>query len=197
MNEESGDSQVKNITSALVRSSERMIRLISDILNITKIQSDSKQLVLKESVKISEIFETILNDLEKDIKSKHLTVSVVIDADLPKFSSDVSALHEIISNLITNAVQYTPPSGTITLKATSTNDAICIIVQDTGIGIPQESLSKIYDQFSRADNAFAMFNEGTGLGLYLVKLLVQRVGGTIECRSKLNKGTVFKVTIPL
>nr|MDQ3018702.1 PAS domain-containing sensor histidine kinase [bacterium] len=189
-------SQPKELAETISRSAERMTRLIDDILNITKIQNESLYKANFEHTNMKDVVELVHHDVKDQLHSKNLLFSVKISKSLPVFKCDRSAVHEIISNLVTNAVQYTPDAGTITVSAKVDGKYIAITVKDTGIGVPAEAVSRIYDQFARADNAFEAFNEGTGLGLYLVKLLLMKIGGSIECDSKLNIGTAFTVKIP-
>lgn len=191
------DPYAKEIAQSLIRASERMIRLISDILNITKIQNDSSSVDVRRPVDFKTIFHTVKADLQSEITNKRLSCTILVKKNIPALLNDPQAIHEIVSNIVTNAVQYTPNDGRIELKAAFNDTAIIVSVTDTGIGIPKKELNRIYEQFSRAENAFEVFNEGTGLGLYLVKLLVSKIGGTIECSSKLDNGTTFTVSIPL
>ncbi len=189
-------SQPKEIAETITRSAERMLRLINDILNITKIQNETLYKSNFKHINLKNIVGIIQKDLKDRLQSKKLLFIVEIPDSLPACKSDQNALHEIISNLVTNAVQYTPDAGTIVVSAKHDRTNIIISVKDTGIGIPAKALDKIYDQFSRADNAFETFNEGTGLGLYLVSLLLIKIDGSIECDSRLKNGTTFTVRIP-
>jgi signal transduction histidine kinase len=110
--------------------------------------------------------------------------------------TDESILHEIVSNLIVNATQYTPAGGSITVTYDCDEMVVRISIKDTGIGIPEEYQSEMFKQFSRADNALLAYPAGTGLGLYVIKLLLDKLDATIECNSKVGVGTTFTVSIP-
>lgn len=189
-------SRPKEIAESITRSSERMIRLINDILNITKIQNESLYKTTFEPISLYKIVTDVKTDVQAVINEKEIDFSIKIRKNFPHINSDSNAVREIISNLVTNALQYTTPRGSITIMASVTNDTVEVVVADTGIGIPAKALGQIYDQFARADNAFEKFNEGTGLGLYLVKLLLVKIGGNIDCKSRLHKGTTFTVSLP-
>lgn len=180
----------------IVRSSERMIHLVDGLLKITRVQSNQENFV-KESVSIGAVVEQLLAELQPQIHEKNLICDLKIPAHLPVIQNDASVIHEVLSNLVVNAIQYTRKTGKITIKACLKEEVVCISVTDTGIGIPKEHQPLMFNQFSRADNALKEFSEGTGLGLFLVKILLEKIGGSISLKSKLNVGTTFTVTLPL
>ncbi len=190
------NEQQQQLVNTLVDSSERMIALVEGLLNITRAQSTSR-LVQNIDVLISEIFEKIHTELEPRLKEKKLQYTFVMDKNIPFIHTDASILHEIFSNLIVNAIQYTPVKGSIHINVKLKNNKILISVSDTGIGIPKEHQPYLFNQFSRAENAMQEFTEGTGLGLYMVKLLLDKIGGTISYTSTLNVGTTFVISVPL
>lgn len=190
------DPLQKEMTKNVMQASERMIRLINDILNITRIQNEGIDL-RKQKMTLEEVFNRIDLEIKSRIEQKEIAYTKTIPKGTPEIISSASMLHEILSNLIVNAIQYTPVGGRISAIVSHDAKIITIKIKDNGIGIPKDDLPRIFDQFSRADNAFAAFNEGTGLGLYLVKILLARIGGTIDCKSIINKGTTFTVKIPV
>ncbi len=103
----------------------------------------------------------------------------------------------ILQNLLSNSMKYTNPKGKIDLNLDVNNDSLTIKIIDNGLGIPLKSQSKIFTKFYRADNVKEIDAKGTGLGLYLVKSLVEKSGGNIEFSSEENKGTTFHITLPL
>jgi signal transduction histidine kinase len=105
-------------------------------------------------------------------------------------------MEEVVSNLITNAINYTPEGGEIRLSATLENGYLCIVVADTGWGIPPEDLERIFSRFFRVKNEKTRYITGTGLGLPIVKSIVEAHQGTIDVQSTLDKGSVFRVYIP-
>lgn len=183
------------IADKLVHASERMIQLINDILLITRVQNDGS-IASREEVDLPRIISAIVSETKSSAHKKKLHVDVLTPDHLPPLLSNTFAIHEIISNIVVNAIQYTPEKGSITIETAYTDDEVSVSIADTGIGIPEDYIPHMFDQFYRADNAFAVFNEGTGLGLYLVKLLIDQVSGSIECTSELNKGTTFTVKFP-
>ncbi len=103
----------------------------------------------------------------------------------------------MISNLVSNAVKYTPNGGAVSLTYQQVERNVVIEVKDTGMGIPKEEVDNIFRKFFRASNARANIGEGTGLGLYIVKKATEMLGGTISMTTKHNEGTVFTVSLPL
>jgi signal transduction histidine kinase len=184
------------ISNTIVKSSERMIKLVDDLLNITRTQG-KLNFASKDSVHLSEVFEKIHLELSPMLKSKKLNYSFNIPDDFPTLDIEVSVLHEIFSNLITNAVQYTRENGSIEVKVRRTKYKAKIYIRDTGIGIPRVYQSQLFERFSRAENAMKEFTEGTGLGLYMVKILLDKINGSISVDSKVNEGTTFCITLPI
>ena len=123
---------------------------------------------------------------------------VEIDDDLPDIEADELKVKEIIYNLLSNAVKFTPEGGRIGIKARKINSEIEIEVWDTGVGIAEENIEKIFEGFFRVDTPYSRVTEGTGLGLPLSKNLVELHGGRFSIESEgLNKGTKVKFTLPI
>ena len=106
-------------------------------------------------------------------------------------------LRQVILNLTSNAITYTPKGGEITVRIGSDAHQVRWEVQDNGIGIPKEAQTRLFEKFYRADNALSVDTEGTGLGLYLVRLIVERFGGDVACDSEQGKGSVFRFALPI
>ena len=124
---------------------------------------------------------------------------VVVDADptLPDAMLDRELLQQVILNLVSNAIKYTPPGGCIDIGIRHDGDRLHWSIRDSGIGIPQAGQARLFEKFYRADNALTVDTEAVGLGLYLVRLIVERFGGTIACESEEGQGTLFHVALPL
>jgi len=103
----------------------------------------------------------------------------------------------VILNLLSNAIKYTPEGGRIEVRIGRKGAALHWSIKDSGIGISEESQKRLFEKFFRADNAHTVDTEGTGLGLYLVRLIVERLGGTITCESEVGRGTLFHFTLPI
>lgn len=186
----------KNLTKTIISSSERMIKLINDILLITRIQNGDPSLLQKDGL-LWDVMMAVESDLHNKILIKRIRFKKVYAKSIRKTACNTFVTQEIVSNLMANAVQYTPEDGSITAEVDLQDSQVIITITDKGIGIPAKDLPTIFDQFSRAPNALEVFSEGTGLGLYVVRTLIKQINGTIICNSKLNKGTTFKVTFPV
>ncbi len=119
-----------------------------------------------------------------------------IPKNLPPLAADPGKIRSVITNLVSNAVKFTPDGGRVNIKAQQKEDELRVTVSDTGMGIPQEDLPKIFDRFYRVNRPGKEI-QGTGLGLAIVKKIIEMHNGRIEVRSKLNEGTTFTVYLPL
>jgi len=180
----------------LDQSNERMIELIDLLLNVSKIESG--RLVLKpEPFNLSEILDSVLEELYLKMEKKNLHVDINIAQDVPQVILDKKLTRHVVINLISNAVKYTNPTGRIQISIYKQDDNIVVKVEDSGVGIPEIAKSKIFQKFFRADNVKAMETDGTGLGLYLVKIAVDSWGGDVWFESKESEGSSFFFTVPL
>jgi two-component system phosphate regulon sensor histidine kinase PhoR len=174
---------------------QRLHLLILDLLSLARIESGDQQWTL-QPVSIGELAQACVERHQARAQAKKQTL--LLDApESATVVADEEALAEILDNLIDNAVKYTPEGGTIRLRWWQEDDACCIEVEDTGIGIPQADLPRIFERFYRVDKARSREMGGTGLGLSIVKHLVQAMQGTIRASSELGKGTKFTIRLPL
>lgn len=169
----------------------RMTELMEDILYISKAESDGIKLEL-EQVDILALTEEIIDDT-KSTNGQH-ELQLTTHGELKHVVIDPKLMRLIINNLISNAVKYSPDGGDIHITIDGNIDELIISVQDSGIGIPQEGLSHLFERFHRASNVRNI--KGTGLGLAIVKQAVDAHNGTIDVESEVNIGTKFIVTIP-
>lgn len=178
---------------------DRLDLIITDLLLLSKIESG--QIPLKrEPVALAEVVDRTVGLLRHLIAEKRHTVAVDIPKDLPPIAGDDERLGQIFSNLLDNAIKYTPEQGTITISAELHDGPppamIEVVVEDTGIGIPPQDLPRIFERFYRVDKARSRELGGTGLGLSIVKHLVEGHGGTVWAESQ-GKGSRFVVRLPL
>ncbi len=173
-----------------------MISLINDILLISRVQNGEEDLQDKNSTLI-DVLKSIETELKPKLNDKHLHFETSYSAGVNDVQCNKFLIREILSNLLTNSIQYTPKNGVISMKVITTKNEVKISISDSGIGIPKDYISEMYRQFSRAQNAFEVFNEGTGLGLYIVKIMIDQISGTIDCTSEVNKGSNFDVVFPV
>ncbi len=184
----------KEYLQKIYTNTERMVELVGAIFNVSQAELGVFA-IRKEPLNLRDKMESILNNLDPKIKEKNLKVSKTYTTDNFVVSADLKMIQIIFENLISNAIKYTPTGGEIRITMRKKSDEILIGIADTGIGIPAGQQSKIFTKFFRADNVSSQKIDGTGLGLYLVKTLVEKAGGKIWFESIENKGTAFCVTL--
>jgi PAS domain S-box-containing protein len=175
---------------------KRMEKLVQALLNLSRIDLGNITFVLKE-ISLAESIPQLLKSLELDIQKKHIIINQYIDINTP-IINDQAYLDIIIGNLLSNAIKYTNANGEVSIRATlKNNEYVHIEVQDNGLGIPLQQQSQIFGRLFRADNAKNSDTDGNGLGLYIVKKLVDAMGGDIWFESEEKKGTIFFINIPI
>jgi signal transduction histidine kinase len=173
--------------------------LIDDLLDLAAGKAQIKTNEILERVNVVETLRAVIERYEIPAREKNIQLSNVMNIDQEKL--DVMAtkdgLDRVINNLVSNAVKYTPPAGRVTVELSVINGEVLLSVSDTGIGIPEESLGHLFEEFYRAPNAKELEQEGTGLGLVIVKDTLAKYGGIISVQSKVNEGTKFTINLPL
>jgi len=170
--------------------------IISDLLDLAKIEAGKMQ-VHWDLCSISEIVEVLINFTRPMAQNKNLDVHLDIDENLPLVQSDPGKLQQILFNLISNAIKFTPDGGRIDVKVSEVDEKTFeLLVADTGPGIAPEDQEKVFEKFLQLDGSMTREHSGTGLGLAIVKELVEILGGTIHLKSQLGKGTLFRVLLP-
>jgi PAS domain S-box-containing protein len=178
----------------IIGATDRMNELISTLLNITRIESGSIAIIPK-TTNLVKLTEEVIKGLRHIANDKHIDVKLKYSAPAI-LKTDSLILKEVLSNLLSNALKYTPEQGSVTIKLTGRNQHLTISVHDTGFGIPKHSQQQIFTKFFRAPNVIKHETSGTGLGLYLVKGLVTRLGGKVWFESEENKGSTFYISLP-
>ncbi len=176
--------------------SERLHRLVLDLLTLGRIESNQAPLEL-EAIDLQTAVEACVDSHEGRAKAKELQLLTEPATETLWALADEEALAEILDNLVDNAIKYTPSGGTITLRWHRQDGQAVIEVADTGVGIPQKDLPRVFERFYRVDKARSRELGGTGLGLSIVKHLIQALGGNITATSEVGRGSVFTVKVPL
>ncbi|WP_010238761.1 sensor histidine kinase [Clostridium arbusti] len=174
----------------------RLLRLINNLLDITKIDSGFYHLILCNH-NIIEVVENITLSIADYLKDKK--INIIFDTDIEEkiIACDEEKIERIILNLISNAIKFTDANGTINVNIYDGDSYVKIIVKDNGIGIPKAKLNTIFDRFSQVDKTIKRNSEGTGIGLALVKSLVELHKGKIEVKSEYGHGTEFTISLPV
>jgi two-component system, cell cycle sensor histidine kinase PleC len=190
------DAEIVEYADLIRDAATHLLAVINDILDISKMQSGRFTLDTRE-VEIEEVLQVSL----ASFRSAALEVGVLLkdqfDPNLPPIKGDPEKLRQIFSNLISNAVKFTPPGGMVTVEARGTaDDGMLINVRDTGVGMTKEEIAVALTPFAQVDATLSRWREGTGLGLPIAKALVQLHGGRLEVRSAKALGTEVIVTLP-
>jgi len=189
--------QEQYLLSRAKEKTQGLISLIGDLLDLSRIESGA---ITHEPapVKLDDLLKSIVDFLGARAGAKRQTLTAVLpERPLPRITADPMALESIFGNLITNAINYTPDGGRIEVKVRNPDGRIQVEISDTGFGIDEKYLGKIFERFYRVKNEKTRFITGTGLGLPIVKSLVDAMNGTISVRSRVDQGTTFTVTLPL
>jgi two-component system phosphate regulon sensor histidine kinase PhoR len=171
-----------------------MERLVTDLLRLAQLDARQERLDLVAS-DLRQIFEGVVTDLAPAIEAKRQRVTIEVPEESRHAVVDPIKLHDILRNLVENAVHYSPDDAQIALAARRGDEAIVMTVSDSGPGIPDDDLTRVFERFYRVDKSRARPG-GTGLGLAIVKHLVELHGGTVRAANRPTGGAVFTVTIP-
>jgi len=189
----SPEDQAKYL-DVIVRNVKRMSDLVDDLLILSRIESGSSRLELGE-VDAARIAETVILDFEPRFKEADITVKLEVKGKTTCVA-DRGALEQILTNLVGNAARYSNAGSRVDITIESKSAMLEVVVADTGIGIPEDDLERIFERFYRVDAARSRVLGSTGLGLSIVKHLVSAQGGLIHVESRLNVGSKFVFTLP-
>jgi two-component system sensor histidine kinase/response regulator len=188
------DKQKEILEKCVTRAREER-RLIDDLLELGQLESAvSFQL---SPVNPGDVLQEVVAEFQEEVKLKRLNLVLESEQEIPEIRAVPEQIKSLWSNLISNAVKYTPPEGRITVSLGREGNWLMGEVKDTGIGISQEDCQRIFSEFFRAKNAVDCGVPGTGLGLVIVKRVVESLGGTIKAESELDRGTTFRFQIPI
>lgn len=185
----------QKIIKTIQEESDKLNILVSNLLQISKLE-EKKTIFNIEPTSINNIIEETFKTFYEQSTTKNIFLNYEPDNNLPKVNVDSEKVSWVFNNLISNALKFTKPYGSITIKTFPQDDMLCISVSDEGIGIPEEYREKIFDRFVQikdGDNEY----QGTGLGLAIAKEIVEAHGGEIWCESQLNVGSTFIFTLPI
>jgi PAS domain S-box-containing protein len=187
------EAQRRELLQDLHGQADRMERLIGDILDVSRIDSGRVSVELTR-VELGPVIDHVCEEIQGMLQGRPLRCR--IDPNLPPVWGDARKLHQILINLVTNAIKYSAPASPITLSVRGDDALVRVEIIDRGVGIRKEHLPRLFEKFYRADDPAVRRTAGTGLGLYIVRHLVTMLGGKIQVRSRYGKGSVFTVSLP-
>lgn len=187
----------KNFLQKTYSSNERMIHLINDLLNVTRIE-EGKFIHKLTPTQISDIVQTVINSFRDKMKFKKIDFQYILPKKkIPLAKLDSEKMNIAITNLLDNAVDYTPNNKKIIIELSFDKNKIQFMIEDSGIGIPKDQQHRIFSKFFRGENVIKMETDGTGLGTFIAKNIIEAHNGKIWFESEEGKGTAFYFTLPL
>jgi two-component system, sensor histidine kinase and response regulator len=177
-------------------SADRLITLVNDLLDISRLEQ-GRLTITPQEIRLGALTKGILDEVSPLIQEKGHRLAGTWDDSIPPVLVDQQLMRQALLNLVSNAIKYTPPNGEITIEISREGSHLRWSIHDSGIGIPKEALPRLFEKFYRAENALTVETEGTGLGLYLVRLILEQFAGRMWCESEEGKGTTFHITLPL
>ena len=186
----------REMISRAEQRSRYLLHFVKGLLDLSKMRADKE--LDKKPISLSETITKVIEQLKPRMEEKELSLTVENSVSGTLISANPDAMEQLFTNLISNAIRYTPWGGKITVgcQLSTVNGFIQVSVEDTGIGIPQEDLPHIFEDFYRAKNAQALEKDGTGLGLSIVKQIINSHGGEIWLESQVGKGSRVTFTLP-
>jgi len=190
------NEQQQSYVHKIISGVENMARLVNNLLDLGRIELGVDLQV--EPVLVLDVLERIINALQPQATQKEIELSLELPKDLPPhIQADPALFHQAVYNLVENAIKYTPQGGQVTLRVRATRTDLLIEVQDTGIGISAEDMTRLFERFYRGKSRAARAQHGTGLGLAIVRSIAERHGGRVWADSIEGKGSTFHLQVPL
>jgi signal transduction histidine kinase len=180
----------------MLTQSERLGRLVEQLLDLSRLDSGEVPLH-REQVSVAPLVSRVVSEISVSRQAADVAIERAIPEDLPPLDADEERLHQVLFNLVDNAVRFTPPGGEVTIAADRRNGSVEISVADTGVGIPGEHLPKLFERFYRVDPARSREDGGTGIGLAIARSVVEAHGGHIKAESVPGRGSVFSFDLPV
>lgn len=184
-----------NFLEIIERNGRKLLELINDILDLSKIETGKVDIVTGKT-STGQLLDIIKDNLTPLAEEKGIGLNLKLPKKLPMVVTDEPKLHQVFTNVIGNAVKFTE-KGSVDIIVKSDSENVYVDIKDTGIGISEEALPHIFDEFRQADGSTTRKYEGTGLGLAIAYKTIKLLGGTIRVKSKLGKGSVFTITVPI
>jgi signal transduction histidine kinase len=166
------------------------------LLDLSKLESGEVPL-LREEVSLAPVVRQVLSEIDMASADRAISLSSVVPDDLPVIEADRERVHQVLFNLVDNAMRFTPDGGQVRIEAHRENGAVSVSVADSGVGIPEDALPRLFERFYRVDPSRSREDGGTGIGLAIARSVVEAHGGTISAESELGHGSVFTFDLPV
>jgi len=177
----------------IMQEADRLTRIADDLLTLTRAESMQP---VREVFELAPVIQQAVQEMEAEAQRAHVSLTAELTPDLHLLANRDQIL-QVALNLISNAIRYNKPQGSVTVRTYAEGHTAVLEVADTGIGIPSEALPRIFERFYRVDKTRSRADGGTGLGLSIVKHIVEAHGGQVEVESEYRVGSVFRVRLPL
>jgi len=174
---------------------QRLIHLVNELLDISRLER-GKMVFTPQAVDLGKLTESVLSEVALLVEEKGHRLVFRPDA-VPAVVADPQLLRQVVLNLVANAVKYTPPGGDIAIGISQEEATVMWTIRDSGVGVPKAAQARLFEKFFRADNVVTMETEGTGLGLYLVRLIMEQLDGRVWCTSEEGQGATFAFSVPV
>ncbi len=191
-----GDPRYQEYAASINLSGQHLLDMINDILDMAKIES-GKMTINPKPIDPVEPVDAAIRMIQRRAADKNITLVLDDNHDVPEIEADHRAIKQMVLNLVSNAIKFTPEGGKVTVRLTPEGDMIAIRVIDTGVGIPEKDLPKLANPFEQATNKDEADTKGTGLGLALTKAFAEMHGGRFDIESKLGSGTTVSIYLPV
>jgi signal transduction histidine kinase len=180
----------------MLAQSERLGRLVEQLLDLSKLESGEVPL-RREGVPLGPVVREVISEIDVARADRGVAVQSDVPDDLPTVDADRERLHQVLFNLVDNAIRFTPAGGEVRIEAHRHDGSVEVSVADTGVGIPAEALPRLFERFYRVDSARARGDGGTGIGLAIARSVVEAHGGTISAESEPGHGSTFTFDLPV
>ena len=193
----SGDGDATSVRAMLERQVENLVRLVDDLLDVSRM-TQKKIRIVREPVDVAPSLKHAAETCRPQLTERKIHLHLSTPREPLWVTGDAVRLEQVFVNLISNAVKFTPTEGTVRLAAERDGDSAVLRVRDNGIGIDRDALPRVFDMFMQVDHSLARTQGGLGVGLTLVRMLVQLHGGVVEAYSEgLGAGTEFIIRLPI
>jgi two-component system, OmpR family, phosphate regulon sensor histidine kinase PhoR len=188
--------KVKNIIERIPARTQSLLRFIKELLDFSQMQNTKHQHMVFETVNFNEVVAVSVDMQLNTASNKNIDISLIPASHPLTISGNMTLLEHMVTNLVSNAIQYTPENGSVSITVSSEKDDIVLRVADTGIGIPEKDIPNIFNDFFRAVNSRKFSSSGSGLGLSITREIAENHGGSISFTTQEGEGTVFTVRLP-